>query len=204
VVTLNGLHPELMRPRVEAFLADPEVRKRGVYVISAFRTLEHQKRLFDAAVKRYGSLKAAKRWVAAPGRSNHGPKVDGYGIAVDFGVPGVRAVSGQWPEELNRWFQAKAAEYGLFQRMPWEDWHYEPIANWQPKKEHPFMALTDAEQKELVENSRQAVTYAKAAASDAKEARDLASKAHHQVAHENGPLKGVLRIVRRIEEAVKK
>lgn len=130
--SLDGLHPVLMRPRVEALLADPEAKARGVTVVSAFRSLEHQKRLWDAAVKKYGSAAAARKWVAPPGRSNHGPKVDGYGIAVDFGVSGVHADSkGQWPQEVNDWFRALAKRHGLYQRMEWEDWHHEPIEGWE-------------------------------------------------------------------------
>lgn len=136
MISLDGLHPDLMRPRVAALLADPEAKKRGVFIVSAFRSLEHQKRLFDAAVRKYGSAAAARKWVAPPGRSNHGPKVDGYGIAVDFGIPGVHANSkGQWPQDVNDWFAALAKRHGLYQRMPWEDWHYEPIEGWKPPEE---------------------------------------------------------------------
>lgn len=128
--SLDGLHPTLMRPRVEALLADPEAKAMGVTVVSAFRSNERQKQLFDDAVRRYGSVAKARKWVAPPGKSNHGPRVDGYGTAVDFGVRGVKAVSGQWPEAIVRRFDAIAARHGLFSPMEWEDWHFEPIKNW--------------------------------------------------------------------------
>lgn len=131
-VSLDGLHPTLMRPRVEALLADPEAKAMGVYIVSAFRSLAKQQQLFNAAVAKYGSAAAAGKWVAPPGKSNHGPRVDGYGIAVDVGLPGVAAVSGQWPDATSRKFQSLAARHGLYQRMAWEDWHFEPIANWSP------------------------------------------------------------------------
>lgn len=129
-VTLDGLHPTLMRPRVEAVLADPDAKALGMYVVSAFRSIERQRALFAAAVKKHGSEAAARKWVAPPGKSNHGPKVDGFGTAVDFGIPGYKAVSGQWPPDLERKVNTVCARHGLFSPMEWEDWHFEPIPNW--------------------------------------------------------------------------
>lgn len=149
MASLAGLHPDLMRPRVEALLADPEAIARGVHVVSGFRSVERQRQLWEAAVRKYGSERAASKWVARPGRSNHGPKVDGFGIAVDFGIRGVRSLRGQWPQEINDWFKALAAEHGLFQRMEWEDWHYEPIADWEPADEED--ELTKDEKRMLAE-----------------------------------------------------
>jgi hypothetical protein len=130
-VSLEGLHPTLMRPRVEALLADPLAKALGLYVVSAFRSVERQRVLYEAAIKKYGAADAGK-WVAPPGRSNHGPRVDGYGTAVDLGLPGVQAVSGQWPPDLETAVNAIAARHGLFSPMEWEDWHFEPIKNWAP------------------------------------------------------------------------
>lgn len=134
-VSLEGLHPTLMRPRVEALLADAEVRKLGLYVVSAFRSIERQRVLFEAAVKKYGSVAAARKWVAPPGKSNHGPRVDGYGTAVDLGLPGIQAVSGQWPPNIEAHVNRIAARHGLYSPMAWEDWHFEPINGWTPPEE---------------------------------------------------------------------
>lgn len=125
-----------MRPRVEALLNDPDAIARGVHVVSGFRSIERQRELYDAAVRKYGRA-GASRWVAPPGRSNHGPKVDGYGIAVDFGISGVHSVGGQWPRATANWFQNLARRHGLFQRMAWESWHYEPIVPWSHKDVKP-------------------------------------------------------------------
>lgn len=130
--TLEGLHPTLMKPRVEAVLADPEAQGLGLYVVSAFRSIEYQRILFERAVKKYGSEAKARKWVAPPGRSNHGPKVDGYGTAVDLGVPGYKAVSGQWPEEVEAKVNAICGRHGLRSPMEWEDWHFEPTPNFVP------------------------------------------------------------------------
>lgn len=102
-------------------------------MVSAFRTMEQQRALFEAAVKKYGSIQAASKWVAAPGKSHHGPTVDmfghkpgEFGIAVDLGVVGHTAVSGQWPPSVAARMDALCARYGFQSPMSWEDWHYEP------------------------------------------------------------------------------
>lgn len=136
--SLDGLHPTLMRPRVEATLADPEAKSIGLYVVSAFRSVEYQRRLFAAAVRKYGSEAAARKWVAPPGKSNHGPKVDGYGTAVDFGVPGVKAVNGEWPKHIEQAVNVVAGRHGLYSPMEWEDWHFEPMAAWTPAEPRPI------------------------------------------------------------------
>lgn len=149
-VSLDGLHPTLMRPRVEALLADPDARSLGLHVVSAFRSVERQRVLWDAAVRKYGSERAAAKWVARPGRSNHGPKVDGYGIAVDLGLPDVAALDGQWPPDVEAKVNAVAARHGLFSPMQWEDWHFESIPNWSTTAEATdmppiFKSAEDAE-----------------------------------------------------------
>lgn len=148
--SLDGLHPTLMRPRVEALLADPQAKKVGVYVVSAFRSVERQKELFDAAVKKYGSEAAARKWVAPPGRSNHGPRVEGFGTAVDLGIPGQPSVKGQWPSALETAVNELAKRHGLFSPMEWEDWHFEPIPNWSgPSEEEDDVELTQEQKDQL-------------------------------------------------------
>lgn len=161
--SLDGLHPTLMLPRVEAVLADPEAKAIGLYVVSAFRSIEHQQRLFNAAVRKYGSEKAARRWVAYPGKSNHGPSRDDagnkvsdqrrygkWGAAVDFGIPGYKAVSGQWPAELERKVNAICARHGLYSPMTWEDWHFEPDPDWTPPADAEGADELTADEREAV------------------------------------------------------
>lgn len=143
--SLEGLHPTLMRPRVEALLADPEAVALGIFIVSAFRSLARQKELFDAAVEKYGSVARARKWVAPPGHSNHGPKVDGFGTAVDLGIPGQKAVSGQWPVQREAAVNRIAARHGLYSPMDWEDWHFEPIPNWTTARPVPALITPDEE-----------------------------------------------------------
>lgn len=162
---LDGLHP-LMRRRVEALLADPAARDRGVHVVSGFRSVERQAQLYAGAVencRRNPAKCPPSRWVARPGTSNHGPRSaallrskgytaaevagQGGGIAVDFGIRGVRANSaGQWPPEVDTWFQQLAGRHGLEKRLPWEDWHYEPKRGWTAPDEEDDLTPDQARQ----------------------------------------------------------
>ena len=83
-------------------------RKAGRWcgtVTSGYRPAWYQKRLWDAAVKKYGSEQAASKWVARPGKSRHGKK-GGQG-AVDVSLGG----------------QLDASSDRLFRPMSWEEWH---------------------------------------------------------------------------------
>lgn len=78
-----------------------------VKIVSGKRSPERQAQLFAAAVKKYGSEKAARKWVAPPGRSRHQT-----GAAYDLGG------------DLNLAAQL-ASKYGLHRPMAHEPWHFE-------------------------------------------------------------------------------
>jgi hypothetical protein len=91
-------------------LADAPASVRGAVTInSGFRSVERQTELFNAAVAKYGSVAAARRWVAPPGRSQHN-----FGNAADLGFQ-----SG----EAREWFHTNAGRYGLEFPMDHEPWH---------------------------------------------------------------------------------
>ena len=85
-------------------------RWRGT-VTSGFRPVWYQERLWNAAVKKYGSEQAASKWVARPGKSRHGMK-GGQG-AVDVSVG----------EQLD------ASSNLLYRPMSWEPWHVQLTAS---------------------------------------------------------------------------
>jgi Putative peptidoglycan binding domain/D-alanyl-D-alanine carboxypeptidase len=85
-----------------------EQRRAGRWrgnVNSGYRPAWYQKRLFDAAVKKYGSVQAASKWVAPPGKSRHGQKGGNGAVDVEGG------------EQLD------AASQQLYRPMSWEPWH---------------------------------------------------------------------------------
>jgi hypothetical protein len=78
-------------------------------VDSGWRSPAYQERLLREAIAKYGSIEAARRWVATPETSAH---VSGY--AVDIGASGAVA-----------WLSEHGAAYGLCQIYGNEPWHYE-------------------------------------------------------------------------------
>lgn len=103
----GGLNPQF-NAAVQRMLKDAP---GGISITSGFRSPEKQAQLWANALKKYGSAAAARKWVAPPGKSNHG-----RGIAMDlrFASPTVR-----------QWVHANAARYGLHFPMSWEPWHVE-------------------------------------------------------------------------------
>jgi len=78
-------------------------------VTSGWRSPPYQEQLFHDAVIKYGSQRAAERWVATPQTSSHVS-----GEAVDIG-----------PSAAAAWLSRHGAAYGLCQIYRNEPWHYE-------------------------------------------------------------------------------
>jgi hypothetical protein len=99
--------------------ADQELGPRALTITSAYRSPELQAQLYAAAIKKYGSEAAARKWVAPPGRSKHNS-----GMAVDFAD-----ASGSMLRDPNsreaQWIKANAARFGLDVPMSWEPWQVE-------------------------------------------------------------------------------
>lgn len=93
--------------RANALVAQSDGR---IWIESGDRDSATQQRLWDEAVATYGE-EEARNWVAPPGHSNHEK-----GIAIDFGGD----------MEL---FAQLAPQFGLYQPMSWEPWHWEPLGS---------------------------------------------------------------------------
>jgi LAS superfamily LD-carboxypeptidase LdcB len=79
------------------------------YVNSGWRSAKYQEQLLQEAIAKYGSEKAAARWVATPTTSAHVS-----GNAVDLGH-----------SDATTWLAKHGAAYGLCQIYRNETWHYE-------------------------------------------------------------------------------
>jgi hypothetical protein len=86
-----------------------------IEVISGFRSVEHQQRLWDAALEKYGDPEIADNWVARPGQSNHG---EGQAMDLSF-----------LDDETKEWAHANAARFGLEFPMGHEPWHIELLGH---------------------------------------------------------------------------
>jgi hypothetical protein len=93
------------------FLQAAQEAGHGINIYSGYRSPEHQKRLWQNALKKYGSPSAARKWVAPPGRSQHNK-----GGAADLRYSS---------DAAKKWAHENAARYGLNFRMAHEPWHIE-------------------------------------------------------------------------------
>jgi hypothetical protein len=98
--------------------APPEIAA-GLQVGSGYRSVERQRELWEAAVKKYGSPEAARKWVAPPGNSQHN-----LGRAVDLWFNGQRLDKA--PAHVRKWVHENAAKFGLHFPLGNEAWHIEP------------------------------------------------------------------------------
>ena len=81
-------------------------------ITSGWRTKGFQQRLFDDAVRTYGSVETAQQFVASPDTSRHV-----VGQAVDVG-----------PAEADNWLIRNGSRFGLCQIYANEIWHFELAA----------------------------------------------------------------------------
>lgn len=91
--------------------AAPDSVRNAITINSGFRSVDRQRQLYDAALKKYGSPAAARRWVAPPGRSQHN-----HGMAADLGYASPSA---------RTWVHENASRFGLRFPMSHEPWHIE-------------------------------------------------------------------------------
>lgn len=88
-----------------------------VEVTSAHRSVEHQARLFERAVRKYGSERKARKWVAPPGKSRHNS-----GKAIDLHM--YRGENKIKQAEFDKVIE----QAGMYRPMSWEGWHIEPVS----------------------------------------------------------------------------
>jgi hypothetical protein len=90
-----------------------------VQIYSGYRSVEHQARLYESALARYGSEAEARRWVAPPGNSMHN-----FGLAVDLRYNGQRI---EYGSEISNWMEQNLERFGLERPLSNEGWHVEPL-----------------------------------------------------------------------------
>lgn len=78
----SGTLPQGLDPAFQTALDRLLAAVPGLSVNSGYRSVERQRQLWEAAVRKYGSEAAARKWVAPPGRSRHN-----MGLAADLAGP---------------------------------------------------------------------------------------------------------------------
>jgi len=86
----------------------------NIRITSGFRTQQLQERLFNDAVKKYGSESEASKWVLPREVSNHP-----WGTAIDVNYPGDR--------KAVKWLEENGSAFGLCRVYKNEWWHFEPV-----------------------------------------------------------------------------
>ena len=107
--------------RLTQMILDAKAQGIDLGVGSGYRSYEKQKRLWEQALKKYGSPEKARKWVAPPGGSFHNK-----GLAVDLNANG-QFLGKDANSKATEWAHANAKKYGLHFRMGHEPWHIEPI-----------------------------------------------------------------------------
>lgn len=118
--SFTRLNPQ-MQDRLAAMLqaADEELGPNSLRITSAYRSPELQAKLYQSALKKYGSEAEARRWVAPSGSSQHN-----FGTAVDFAsAKGGLLRDPNSPEA--RWLAANAERFGLAVPLSNEPWQVE-------------------------------------------------------------------------------
>lgn len=109
--SFTGMQPDFIGSLEAMIAAAPEEIRKNLKITSGYRSNDRQSELWADAVKKYGSVEEARKWVAPPGKSqhNHGNAAD-----LEFLTP-----------EAKAWVHANAGEFGLAFPLANEDWHIE-------------------------------------------------------------------------------
>ena len=109
--SFSGMDPRFSGALQQLFAAAPPDIQAQLRVSSGYRSPERQSQLYDAALAKYGSPEAARKWVAPPGRSNHN---HGYAADLKYLSP-----------DAMKWAHANAGQFGLAFPLGNENWHIE-------------------------------------------------------------------------------
>lgn len=105
-------------------------------IYSGYRSPEHQGRLYQDALEKYGSPEAARKWVAPPGKSQHN-----HGLAADLRYGS---------DEARTWAHNNAPSFGLHFRMGHEPWHVELDPNRDAEAVNAFINRDDGIGKQMI------------------------------------------------------
>ncbi|MFK4084201.1 D-alanyl-D-alanine carboxypeptidase family protein [Kribbella sp. NPDC020789] len=110
--SINGLSPKL-RARLKKAMVAARADGVTIRINSGRRSAAKQQRLFDAAIKKYGSYREATRWVLPPSKSAHV-----QGKAVDIK-----------PAAAMTWLDKNGWRFGICRRYDNEPWHFEALTS---------------------------------------------------------------------------
>jgi hypothetical protein len=115
---IDGMRPEMQTRLAAMFNSAPPGIREKLGIFSGARSVDRQAELWAAALKKYGSPEAARKWVAPPGKSAHN-----HGSAADLSYDGKSLAHA--PKEVVAWVHANAGKHGLKFPLGNENWHVE-------------------------------------------------------------------------------
>ncbi|MBD8665296.1 D-alanyl-D-alanine carboxypeptidase family protein [Rhizobium sp. CFBP 8752] len=108
---ISGLSSTFEGKLESLFAALPKELAGQLKINSGYRSVERQQQLWQDALKKYGSVAEARRWVAPPGNSQHNK-----GNAADLGYSS---------DAARQWAHSNASRFGLSFPLSNENWHIE-------------------------------------------------------------------------------
>jgi hypothetical protein len=109
--SMSGMQPAFLAALEAMFAGAPPEIQQNLRVGSGYRSPQRQAQLWAGALQKYGSPAAARKWVAPPGRSQHG-----HGNAADL-----KFLS----DQARQWVHQNAGQHGLAFPLANENWHIE-------------------------------------------------------------------------------
>lgn len=118
---IQGFQPQFAQALLNMIMAAPPNIQPNIKILSGFRSQEHQTRLWNAGLKKYGTVAKTRHWVAPPtGIAGSEGSHHNWGVAADLDFNNSNAA--------RDWVHANCAKFGLQFRMAHEKWHIEPIS----------------------------------------------------------------------------
>lgn len=129
--SFTGMNKNFSSALAQMIKSAPAEIRNQLKLTSGFRSVKKQGQLWESALKKYGSVAEARKWVAPPGKSQHN-----HGNAGDlkFGNDAAR-----------KWVHANAGKFGLEFPLSNENWHIELSgARTDEHRDHSKQVLTQA------------------------------------------------------------
>ncbi len=125
-VPLHRLAAQTLEVMIQAARADG-IHKPLLELVSGYRSVAHQEKLWKIGLKKHGSAKEARKWIAPPGHSAHhsGRAVD---LWMGLGI-GKRNASAMRKGIAYKWMVNNAVRFGFYpyEAEPWH-WEYNPLS----------------------------------------------------------------------------
>ncbi len=125
-VSLHRLAAQALEVMIQAARGDG-IPKPLLELVSGYRSVAHQEKLWKIGLKKHGSAEEARKWIAPPGHSAHhsGRAVD---LWMGLGI-GKRNASAMRKGIAYKWMVNNAVRFGFYpyEAEPWH-WEYNPPA----------------------------------------------------------------------------